>query len=284
MNKHIATLCCFLLALCFMYSFALGQGAYDITNAMFVQTKKIHTLNYTMKKHERIKGELMMQQSTVKLNINPLKVYLIQDAPKAGIEVLYVSGTNSNQALINPNGFPWISVNLDPYGSTMRTNQHHTLLNSGYQHVVGILEYLFEKHETEIKGMVKNEGSVVWDKHDCWAITLTNPHFKYQAYTVLKGETIITIANKFRLSEHMILEKNPSIDDYTDISAGQVIQIPSDYSNKMTLYIDKLRHIPLVMKVYDDKGLYEQYEYTNVTVNGIIKAEEFNRDYKDYNF
>lgn len=262
----------------------MGQNAYEITQNMFAQTKRIRTLTYTMKKHERIKGAMIMQQSTVKLNMDPLKVYLIQDAPKQGIEVLYVNGTNSNQALINPNGFPWISINLDPYGSTMRTNQHHTLLNSGYDHVVGILEYLFQKHEAEIQSMIKTEGSVVWDKQACWAITLTNPHFKYVSYTVQKGETVISIANKFHLSEHMIVEKNPGIDSYTDITAGQVILIPSDYSSKMTLYIDKVRHIPLVMKVYDDKGLYEQYEYTNVSLNPTLKAEEFSRDYKDYNF
>ncbi len=261
-----------------------GQSAYEITNSMFSQTKNIRTLTYTMKKHERIKGAMIMQQSTVKLNTSPLKVYLIQDAPKQGIEVLYVNGTNSNQALINPNGFPWISINLDPYGSTMRTNQHHTLINSGYDHVVGILEYLFQKHEAEIQSMITTDGSVAWDKHACWAITLTNPHFKYIPYTVLKGETVISIANKFRLSEHMIVEKNTNIDSYTDITAGQVILIPSDYSSKMTLYIDKVRHIPLVMKVYDDKGLYEQYEYTNVNLNPIIKAEEFTREYKEYNF
>jgi Protein of unknown function (DUF1571)/LysM domain len=237
-----------------------------------------------MKKLERIKGEMIMQQSTVKLNQNPLKVYLKQDAPKQGLEVLYVNGLNHNQALINTNGFPWISINLDPYGSTMRTNQHHTLLNSGYEHVVGILEYLFEKHTVHIQSMIKTENAVVWDKHPCWAISLTNPYFKYIQYKVLSGETLISIANKFRLSEHMILEKNPSISSYTDVVAGQIILIPSDYSTKMILYIDKIRHIPLVMKVYDDKGLYEQYEYTKVTVNPVFKEDEFSRNYKDYHF
>jgi outer membrane lipoprotein-sorting protein len=282
--KYTFTLVVFSIASCTINLFAQNQMAFDIAQTMFMQTKKIQTLQYTMKKLERIKGELIMQQSTVKLNLNPLKVYLIQDAPKQGIEVLYVSGSNNNHALINPNGFPWISINLDPYGSTMRTNQHHTLLNSGYEHVMGILEYLFEKHNSEIQGMIKTEGSVVWDKHACWAISLTNPHFKYIPYTVMAGETVISIANKYHLSEHMIVEKNPSIDSYTDITAGQIIQIPSDYSTKMMLYIDKVRYIPLVMKVYDDKGLYEQYEYTKVTVNPIFKQDEFSRDYKDYHF
>ena len=264
--------------------FSSAQNSQEIAKNVFAQSKQIRTLKYTMKKLERIDGNMINQQSTVKLQMHPLKVYLYQDEPKQGLEVLYVEGTNNNQATINTNGFPWISINLDPYGSTMRANQHHTLLNSGYDHVIGILEYLFIKYESELPSMIKIDGSVVWDKHNCWAITLTNPHFKYISHTVLQGETMLTIANKYRLSEHMILEKNPSISNYTSVKAGQVITIPSDYSNKMVLYIDKVRNIPLFMKIYDDKGLYEQYEYYNVSVNCIFKAEEFTRDYSDYNF
>lgn len=237
-----------------------------------------------MKKQERIKGVMISQQSTVKLNKSPLKVYLFQEAPKKGLEVLYVNGVNHNQALINPNGFPWMSINLDPYGNTMRTDQHHTLFNSGYDHVIGILEFLFHKYDEEINSMVKCEGSVMWDKQACWVITLNNAHFKYIPYTVLKGESIISIANKFRLSEHMILEKNTQVSHYNDVKEGQVILIPTDYSSKMTLFIDKHRHIPMVMKVTDDKGIYEQYEYTNVSINPLFKNEEFTREYSEYHF
>ena len=37
-------------------------------------------------------------------------------------------------------------------------------------------------------------------------------------------------------------------------------------------------------KVYDDKGLYEHFEYVDLKVNPVIKAEEFTRDYKEYDF
>ncbi len=282
--KHTLFFRLLLLTLFFVSPLLKAQAVQDIAIKMFAHTKNIHTLNYTMKKLERIKGKLIMQQSTVKLNRSPLKVYLRQDAPKAGVEVLYVEGTNNNHAHINPNGFPWVALNLDPYGSIMRENQHHTLMNSGFDHVIGVLEYLFVKYQSELHEMVKIEGSVLWDKQNCWAVTLTNKHFKYIHYTVLKGETILTIANKYRLSEHMIMEKNPTVDTYTSVQEGQVIVLPCDYSNKMILYIDKVRFLPLLMKVYDDQGLYEQYEYTNVIVNGAIKTEEFTKDYGDYNF
>jgi outer membrane lipoprotein-sorting protein len=263
---------------------SVAQTVSEIAKAMFAKTKTIKTLTYTMKKIERIHGKPFLQESKVKLHLDPLKVYLHQNIPKYGIEVLYVSGTNNNHALVNPNGFPWFSINLDPYGSTMRENQHHTLLNSGYDHVVSILEHLYVKYSAQIESMTKIEGSIVWENNNCWIVSLTNPYFKYVNYTAQKGETLLTIANKFKLSEHMMMEKNPSVRSYTESLAGKTLSIPNDYSSKMILYIDKVRMIPLLMKVYDNEGLYEHYEYLNMVINPVIKPEEFQSNYEDYHF
>ncbi|MDB5273800.1 MAG: hypothetical protein JWO58_2167 [Chitinophagaceae bacterium] len=261
-----------------------AQTVSEIAKAMFAKTKMITSFTYSMKKVERINGKNITQQSSVKLNIDPLKVYLRQSYPKDGIEVLYVTGTNNNHALVNPNGFPWFSINLDPYGGTMRENQHHTLFNSGYDHVISILEHLYVKYSAQIESMTKMEGTTVWDNHPCWIISLTNPYFKYYNYTAQKGETLLTIAGKFKLSEHMMLEKNPWIKSYTELLTGKTLSIPNDYSSKMIIYVDKVRMIPLVMKIYDNEGLYEQYEYTNTVINPVIPAEEFKSDFKDYHF
>ena len=82
----------------------------------------------------------------------------------------------------------------------------------------------------------------------------------------------------------MILEKNKKIDDYFDISIGQIIKIPNDYAPKMVLYIDKKLNLPLVIEVYDDKGFYERYEYRKLEFNPIITNEEFTPDFKEYGF
>ncbi len=82
----------------------------------------------------------------------------------------------------------------------------------------------------------------------------------------------------------MILENNPQISDYTDVKAGQIIQIPDAYAKLTLLTIDKELLIPVNNKVFDDKGLFETYEYHNVIVNSTIAPEEFTKDYKDYDF
>ena len=288
-NRHNLA-CSFLLivSLIFLSATCLeikDLAAYQIVKEMFLKSKQINSLKYTMTKEERFNGKMITQTTAVKVKYNPLNVYLRQSSPKEGQEVLYVQGKNNNQALVNTNGFPWVNLNLNPMGSTARENQHHTLYDSGYLHLMSILEHITSKYNKEVESMIVNKGSVNWDGHACWIIELTNPNFKYYQYTVKEGETILTIAEKNKLSEYMILELNKKkVSSYTDVYAGEVITVPNDYSPKMELYIDKVNYIPLVMKIYDDKGVYEHYEYYNVEINPTFKSNEFDKDYPDYKF
>jgi outer membrane lipoprotein-sorting protein len=260
------------------------SNALQIVKDMFSKSKQIHSMKYVMKKEERIDGKMIMQQSSVKLVSHPLKVYLHQELPKKGLEVLYVQGTNSNNAIVNTNGFPWVNLNLDPMGNIMRENQHHTIFESGYPHLMSILEHLTTKYSQHVEGMVSNTGLVNWNGRSCWNISFNNPNFKVSKYTVKEGETILSLSAKAKLSEYMVLELNKDIDGYNDIKAGQVINLPNDYSPKLELIVDKNELIPLVIKVYDEKGLYEHYEYYNVVTNPVFKSNEFEKGYPEYNF
>ena len=53
---------------------------------------------------------------------------------------------------------------------------------------------------------------------------------------------------------------------------------------KLILYIDKATYLPRIIKVYDDKGLFESYEYHNLQLNPHIADEEFTKEYKGYKF
>ena len=271
-----------LLSLSFVNLTEELPSGHALTKNMFKSTREIKSMVFNMKKIERIKGEFVEQESFVKLNRDPLKVYSKQLRPKEGLEVLY--SEDSKTALINPNGFPWVNLNLDPMGSTMRKGQHHTILDAGYDLVVSILEFLFNKYGEEAIGMAHNKGLSTYNGAVCWIIEIKNPYYKYEKYTVKEGEQLNTIADKFRLSEYMIMENNKEIEHYDDLTAGQVISIPNDYSPRIVLYIEKERMIPLMMKIYDDKGLFEQYEYADITLNPELSPAEFTPDYEEYNF
>jgi len=258
--------------------------AYHVAREMFANTKKINTISYTMLKQERIDGEMRSQVAEVKLCRSPFRVYLRQKSPKNGVEVLYPGNKDKSTALVNPNGFPWMNLNMDPYGNTMRKDQHHTIFESGFDHVVSILEHLFDKYGEETKTLVTLVDSSSINGQQCWTIEFNNPYFKYENYTVKENETVLSIAEKFKLSEYMILHYNSKVDDYDDVSEGQVIKIPNDYSPKMRLCIERKRMIPVFMQIYDDKGLYEQYEYLNTVINPKVMPNEFTEDFEGYEF
>jgi len=271
--------------LCFKNSDKPIPEGHLIIREMIENYESIKTISFRMKKTERFKGVLSMQQSYVKLNYKPLKVYLKQELPKSGLEVLYKEGYNDNLAIVNTNGFPWVNLNLNPMGSIMRDKQHHTIFESGHAHVISILKHLENKYKTEFNGLIKNEGVVMWDQKPCWKITLTNPYFKYYDYKLKQGENLLTIAKRDMLSEHMILERNSKlVDSYTSVSSGLVLSVPNDYSPVLELFIDKNTKVPLLMKVFDEKGLYEQYEYYNIEMNPHYQSDEFDKSFSNYNF
>ena len=104
-------------------------------------------------------------------------------------------------------------------------------------------------------------------------------------YTVGENESITSIARKLFISEYMILEQNPKMDDYFDIlKKGQVLRVPTWYAKNVVLYIDQLYFLPIGVKVSDDKGLFEEYNYHFMQVNPKFEEGEFTRDYKDYRF
>ena len=276
----------FSLTLCLglsAFSIKQQESGHAIAQKMFRKTASIKSLSYTMAKQERIDGKMLKQKSFTKMEKAPFKVYVKQLAPKKGVEILYVEG-KSKKALINPNGFPWINLKLNPTDGIMRNDQHHTIFQSGFDHVVSILQQQCETYQNEIEEIITYNGAVTYLGIDCHSISMNNPNFKYIDYQVTGDETIVDIAMRNKLSEHMILEINPSVKDYDDVEEGQIIKIPNGYCPKMLLYIDKDQWIPVRMEVHDEKGLYELYEYSDVVVNPTFSQEEFTSGYSEYGF
>jgi outer membrane lipoprotein-sorting protein len=259
------------------------QSGYSIAQLMFQKSSEISSLTYVMKKQERIDGKMVKQSSFTKMEKMPFKVYIEQLSPKKGVEILYVEGDN-NKALVNPNGFPWINLKLNPSDGIMRNDQHHTIFQSGFDHVVSILDQQCKANYDVIDQIITYNGITTHEGVDCYSISLNNPKFEYIEYQVVGDESVEDIAIRNKLSEHMIVEINSDVRDYDDVKAGQIIKIPNGYCPKMNLLIDLNKLTPVKMEVHDDKGLYELYEYSEVVINPTFAEEEFTGDYKEYGF
>lgn len=249
---------------------------------MMTAIENIKTVSFHLDKTERVKGKMAPGSQDVKLNVKPFKVYLKVQVPNEGAEVLYIEGQNKGNAKVNPGG--WLpNVNLDPDGSILRKDQHHSVKELGFGYTGDLLDFVYKKYKSKIDDYVKLNGEVTFDGRKCWNITLTNKEYAIEDYTVLAGEDIIKIARKLRLDEYSLLELN-GIKDFDDVKAGQKIKVTNSLCKQIEMYFDKETYLPVYQKLFDHKGLMATYEYTNLKINPTFKPEEFTADYSGYDF
>lgn len=267
---------------------ARGQDsnkAFDITLKMLDRCAQINTLYFEMTKTERVDGDYLTESFRTKLRNDPYQIYSKKIEDGKSPELLFRIGENDNRALINPDGFPWFNIQIDPLGLLMRRKQHHTVYETGYNYALSIIHHLIEKYgKDEVAAMASFLREENIDGIPCYVLQFDNHHFKYINYTVKGDENVLDIARKQLVSEYMIVEINEDVDGYKDIEDGQVIRIPNDYCLKLIIAIDKERYVPISIKVFDEKSLYEQFEYRNVKVNPNFKEEEFSADNPEYGF
>jgi outer membrane lipoprotein-sorting protein len=283
--RYIILFCTFLAFSLLLISFRYKQSK-TITNnrelidKIFNAVDNVKTMRYKLQCNERIKGRMQYFESKVKLQVSPRKLYLSLKGP----EVLWIQGTNNGDALVNPSSFPYMNLNLDPYGSLMRKDQHHTIHEMGFQYLADILKDGMKKAGDKLDKYFTLVGEDNFYGRPCYKLSITFPEFAWNSYTVKKGENLITIARKLKVSEYMVLMNNPKISWYNDVKEGQIIKVPNAYGKQTLLLIDKETYLPVSNTVFDDQGLYEKYEYIDLQVNCVILPEEFTKNYKGYNF
>ena len=260
--------------------------AQEVIDKMFVAIDNTKTMQFTFHQKERMIKGWNIAETFTKANLSPLKVYLKTTADGGHIEVLYSPAERGGKALIKPNGFPYVNVKLLPTSKQMLSTQHHTIQSIGFGKLKRIIQEALKRAKAQngVNEVFKLNGSNTYDGKDCHVLLITDPTFTFTNYTVKAGENLFDIAKAKHIAEYMIMERNPGIDDYFDVKAGQVLKIPTSYAQKTTLYIDKKTFLPIYQKMEDDKGLFEQYEFKNVKINPIFSVAEFTESWSDYGF
>ena len=280
--KHLIK--CLLAAVFLVPSiFLRAQSGFEIIQQVIEKNKTIKTLKITIEGEERVKAKYIKSKMRFKVIVSPLRVYVYQYYPDEKLEVLFLSGFNNNKAYVRKNKL--IKLYLDPNGSLMRKNAHNTLFKTGFNWTINVIENAIKKYGEKASEMIVSKGLVkLSDGRICYKIEMDDPDFKFINYIVKKGETLSTIGFKNFISDYMILENNPSLSFYDDVKNGDVIKIPVVYAKKTIMYIDKTNMLPALMMIYDDKGLYEKYTYSEIEINPVFSSEEFTTSYKEYNF
>lgn len=289
-NKHtiiskLPVLGFILLGLVISFSFTSRNVIAETTPlklviAMVDSIKKIKSYEFSLKALERVeKGEYVHAESYVKLNVHPKALYFRNEKKK--ISIMYVAGANDNKALVKAKMLMNTTLSLDPYGNMMRKNQHYTIHELGYDFFAKALTTALLKDKEHIAQNLKFVQKKVIQGKNCLGLLYDDPKFTYIKYTVEKNESLTSIATKFNVSEYLLRLKNDLHSFYGNIKTGKVLDIPSNYCKSILLYLDETNLLPVTVSVYDDIGLFENYEYSNVQTNKKFGINDFGKFYKD---
>lgn len=268
-----------------MHLSAQGQTeAVSVYNKMMTAMQQVHSSSFILETEERIFGETKHARYIVKLQVHPYQVYAYSITPNPGAEALYLEGKNNGKILINPNKFPFINLSLSPNSMLLRKNHQYTMLQMGFSYVHELLAAYHKIEGPDFLKRLKSGGDISFQNRNYHVLEINNPEYAIVNYKVLKGETVTSIAKKLHINDHIILELNPSIDDYSDVDTDEIIKVPSSFAKKIVLYVDPKTFLPYVQITYDDKGLYGRVIMSSFVLNPAFGPLDFSRSNPKYHF
>jgi len=264
---------------------AQDKNVQEVISKMLSACDNLKTASFVLKSTEKMKnGTYHVSEIIVKLQRNPLKVYVYCVDPNPGAEALWRTNEIDNRVLINPNGFPFFNLKLNTRNPLLRKGQHHTIEEIGFDYIANVFRHYIGKYKEELYKNFSLGGTETFDSRNCIVLTYDNQSFAYQNYAVRVGESVTGIAKSNFVSDFMLLCVNKELKNYDAVKPGQVIKLPATYGKKIVLYLDKINYLPILQMIFDEKGLYEKYEFNSFVLNPPFDADTFNPKNDEYGF
>ena len=261
--------------------------ARNTLHKMFQQIKNINGVKYNLDSFEKSVADnsIIHGSAFTKVNANPFKVYIkITNGKDAGTELLYATNEHNNKVVVNVG--KWVpNIRLNPMGSLITKNQHHTIFSAGFSTIYKILlqsEIIADK-QNKFDSIFKIEGEVIFNGAKCWKMVLTDNNPKLLKYKVLQGETIFSVAQKLMVSEYSIMQLN-QLKDLTDEVENKILTVPSSYATMTVLFIDEKTFLPIYQSLGNNNGEFERYEFSNLQINPTFSNDEFSEKFSEYGF
>jgi hypothetical protein len=242
-------------------------------------------MEYQIRTTERVDGYLKTSQKFIRLQNDPFRIYVKGISPNEGLELLYNESVTGKDAVINPNGFPWFTLWLDPLGSRVRSGHHHSIFHAGYRYFTDIIQALLQQHKHQLEQVFSLTDPMTHEGHQCFKVSYNSPNYHIKKYTAKGGESVSSLADQLKLSSYKILALNKELHSFGQtLSSGQTINIPSHYAQKIFIYVKKENYLPITIEVFDEKGKFQSYTFSNIKLNPKFSEQTFSLNNPTYNF
>ncbi len=249
-----------------------AQDPIDLLKKFDAAVNKYDRLQYVQTSKERLKKgltdqdmDMWVQEGSVK------KVHSIVRQPEAA-KLWYRQGENKGKVVTHVAGLA-----LPPLNKRFMANSQHPIYRAGFKRTRDIIMDTYKMRGDDPNITYKLNGSVTFDGRDCYSITIEDAAFSTTDYKVKAGDNLLKIAEAKAVAEQRIMELN-GLTSYLSIKEGQTIKIPTSYFKKVITYLDKSTHLPLYIKVEDDKGLLAEYGHYKLDISGSFSDDVFYRN------
>jgi len=256
----------------------------NLIDSMITNIEKHKHLQFVMERNERNEKGFKKGKFFAKVCLDPYKIYIKNEIPKKGSEILYIEGENNNKALVNPNFFPYINVSLSPENSLMFAGGHHCLKDLGFNFFNDCFKLHLERYGDKFFDYIEYNGRYQWDNRSCHKLTINYPDYHKMTYKTKEEESLYDISKKKLINIGKLRDYNPEFETFEKIKENQEVTINTIYSKKTIVFIDAKNFFPIYQMLYDENGLYEKYSYTSLVINKSFSEDEFKSGYKDYDF
>ena len=131
--------------------------------------------------------------------------------------------------------------------------------------------------KTQIKDTIIN-------KKEVFKITIIQKKFELKEYKIKPKETLRDICLRKKISYYYVCKTNKKeIKNKKDLT-GFKIKIPPYYCEKVELYVEKERKIPVQINIYINNKIFEKYVFKNIKINPKYSKNEISIKNKEYGF
>ena len=257
-----------------LVSLTFAQDVNDITKKVLDACGKANHITYDFYSAERFVGnKIINAEVKIRFQSSPLKVYADATKPQKAI-LVYVPSENPKVHVKKG-----LKIRLALDSKLIMKEQHHTLDNAGFATFKRIIEQSIKDkglnvNSPALKDFVVYKGETTFDGKKCWMVDIIDKDYKVVNYTVPASiKTIWELGKRLSVPEYTVQQMNDLKSN--DLTTGQVLKVPSSYAKRTTVYIDQHSYLPIYQKMYDNDGVFEEYQFKNVKTNVKFTAGDF---------
>lgn len=233
--------------------------SHEIIRRAIASAKAVESAAFKIENTERFNGQLRTGSQEVRYRQQPFQLSMTFLYPDPGATIMYDATVNVDKMMYDPEGFPYMKMELDPLGALARNNNQHTIYEIGFDHIGRLLELIYENSD-EITLLSDNETQ------NLVQISIKSRRRGLDRYIVGKGECTRSIAQKLKVSEYKLVELNESVKFFGDLKEGMELIVPEYYALEAIFDIDKRSYLPVKLSLSDELGLLAAYSISDVVL------------------